>query len=78
MAKSINLWHYPFFPKYSEQAKKQKLLYNEKELEVFEVYRHAIAKLGASSILTDAQIDSCYKKLNKKVSDSLKKSNGLQ
>lgn len=77
MVKDIKLWHHPMFPKYSEQAKGQKLKFDLQELEVLEVYRHAIAKLGISGILSDSVIDSSYKKLNKKVVDSLKKSNGL-
>ena len=77
MINAINLYHHPMFPKYSEQAKEQKLKFDENELQVLEVYRHAIAKLGISGILTYVQIDSCYKKLNKKVVDSLKKSNHL-
>ena len=77
MIKEIKLWHHPMFPSYAEQAKKQKLKFDTKELEILEVYRHAIAKLGISGILTDSQIDSCYKKLNKKVADSIKKANRL-
>ena len=75
---NIGISHHPMFPPYHKQAHKQGFKYDIEKLAPLEKCRDAIFGLSMHGILTDAQIESCYKKLHKKVVSSICKSNNIK